>query len=227
MKKLLIIFLGLLLTTLLATPSLSGPTGLITIPTAEALSYKEFNLGFDYLYSKVSEDNDDWLYKLNLGTFENWELGIVGGQVPTEGVFLNVKYYLMSDDSTQPLSFAIGSEKLTSESDTSVYMIASKKLRPDLGFHFGFRAIFGNDALDPSFMTGVNYVLSDILELMTDINGQEDKYTINIGAELFILRDLAIRASITDIAQFYKNDTDDVDGVGSQIGIGITYTKFL
>ena len=227
MKKIILHLLLWASLAITAAPSINGPTGLITIPTAESLSYKEFNIGFDYLYSKVNEDNDDWVYKLNLGTFENWEFGVVGGQTPTEGVFLNVKYYLMSDSSTQPLSFAIGSEKLTSDSDTSIYMIASKKIRPDLGFHFGFRAIFGEEELDPSFMTGTNYIISDILEVMADVNGQEDNYTLNLGAQLFILRDLAIRATILDAAQFFESDEDDVDGIGTQIGLGFTYTKFL
>ena len=35
-----------------ATSSLSGPTGLVTIPTAEALKYKEFNVGYDYIVSE-------------------------------------------------------------------------------------------------------------------------------------------------------------------------------
>jgi len=226
MKRLLC--LGILLISLIhATPSIYGPTGLVTIPTAESLNYKEFNIGFDYLYSKVNEDYDSWLYKLNLGTFENWELGVVGGEVPTEGVYVNVKYYLMSDDSTQPLAFAIGSEKLTSSTETSIYMVASKKFRPDLGFHFGFRAIFGEEELDPNFMTGINYILSDVVEIMADISGQEDKYKVNVGAEVYLLRDLAIRAFVTDIAQFHKGDGDDIDGEGSLIGTGFSFTKFL
>src|SRR5688572_8932969 len=32
-----------------ATPTINGTTGLIRIPTAESLQYKEFNIGFDYL----------------------------------------------------------------------------------------------------------------------------------------------------------------------------------
>ena len=227
MKKIFLLFSLVLSTLIVASPTLYGPSGLVTIPTAEALKYKEFNLSVDNLWSKTNEDYDDWIYKVNLGTFENWEFGIVGGQVPTEGVFLNVKYYLMSDNSTQPLSFAIGSEKLTSTSDTSIYMVASKKFRPDLGFHFGFRAIFGEEALDPSFMTGVNYVFSDILEFMTDVNGQEDKYTVNASVQLYIIRDLAIRATITDLGQLYKTSSDDIEGIGTQLGLGFTYTKFL
>lgn len=227
MKKLYLSLFLFLSTLIVASPSLYGPSGLVTIPTAEALKYKEFNMSLDNLWSKTNEDYDDWIYKVNLGTFENWEFGIVGGQVPTEGVFLNVKYYLLSDNSTQPLSFAIGSEKLTSNSDTSIYMVASKKFRPDFGFHFGFKAIFGEEELDPSFMTGLNYVFSDILEFMADVSGQEDKYTFNAGVHLYIIRDLAIRAFITDIGQAYKTSDDEIDGIGTQLGIGFAYTKFL
>lgn len=90
----MVVFLCVFMTPISAAPTLYGPSGLITVPTAEALRFRELNIGVDYFMKDMDQqDLDQVYYKLNLGTFQNCELGLVGGTVPEEGVFVNVKYF--------------------------------------------------------------------------------------------------------------------------------------
>lgn len=203
---------------LFAASTIYGPTGLITVPTADSLRYKEFYFGFDYLLAN-QEDQDSYFYKSNLGTFENVEIGVVGGKVPTEGVFLNVKYYLMSDNSRLPLSIALGLQNLASNSDTSFYMVASKKFRVDWAGHIGFKAEFDSEELIPSIMGGTNYILNDQLELLADASGDGRVYTFNAAIQFYLLPSLMLRAAAIDIGQSTVP--------GTRAALGIAYSKFL
>ena len=82
------ILLGAVLTSIsLATSTISGPSGLISVPTAEALKYKEFNVSVDYNYSSLSEDNVDFFQDssraLKLNTSTENPNGYVCGSVDT------------------------------------------------------------------------------------------------------------------------------------------------
>ena len=62
MKKIIYGLLAIIALTIQATaaPTLKGPTGLIVVPTAESLKYKEFNVSIDYNYDPLV-DNLDWI----------------------------------------------------------------------------------------------------------------------------------------------------------------------
>ena len=217
---LFVILLGLS-TSLFSAPTVNGSTGLIIVPTAEALKYKEGNIALDFLSGQDEDGKSltEWVYKMNLGTFENWELGVVGGTTPTEGMYLNVKYYLIADDSRLPLSIAIGSQNLSSSESTDVYMVASKKLRHYLGVHMGFRAVFSPGDLDPNFMSCINFLAKEELEFLADIDGRQDVYTINIGSRYYFQNNVSMHVYILDIGQRIENNT--------KVAIGITMSKFL
>ena len=201
-----------------AASTIYGPTGLVTVPTAESLRYKEFYVGFDYLIAD-KEENDEWYYKANLGTFENVEIGVVGGSQPSEGMYLNLKYYLMSNTSRLPLSIAVGMENISSQDNTGFYMVASKKLRVDWGAHLGFKAIIESETVTPTIMGGTNYILNDQLELMVDASGDSSVYTLNGGINFYILPSLMLRAAVIDIGQSTI--------IGTRAVAGISYSKFL
>ena len=201
----------------MASPTINGPTGLVSMPTAESLKYKEFNIAYDQLFGSADSTRDEWFYKLNLGTFKNWEIGVVGGKVPTEGMYLNVKYYLLSDDAELPLAIAIGAENLSSTEKTDVYMVASKKLREDFGLHLGFKAIFDDTEVKPTVMAGINYMVSEQLEILGDINGDGETYLGNVGARYYINPNFSVRTYIIDVG----------DSNGTQFSIGASYSKFL
>ena len=176
MKRLLILGFVLTLYSLVsAFPSLYGPTGLVTIPTAKSLHYKEMSFSYDYFQS-VSQDEFSWKYSMNLGTFENLEVGIVGGQEPDEGVFVNVKYFVTDGNERLPLTFAVGFENLTSEFLTDFYLVVSKRLQPDLSLHGGFKAMF-SETIDPVVMFGVEYDYNKNFKILADMNGEQTNYT--------------------------------------------------
>ncbi len=123
------------------TPTIAGSTGVIRMPSADVLPYKNFNTGIDCGPVAFA---DKWtlLYKMNLGVFQGMELGAVGtddGQGGLkEGVFINMKYSLTTDTSPYPLLFAMGVENLTSKTLSDVYMVATRYLQNGSRFHFGF-----------------------------------------------------------------------------------------
>ncbi|MBG90543.1 MAG: hypothetical protein CL521_01860 [Actinobacteria bacterium] len=200
-----------------AVPTLTGSSGLIKVPTAEALQYKQFNIGID---SQVTDTGEmlTYSYKLGLGTFKNLEMSLIGGSTPKEGVFINAKYYLMSDTARLPLSIAIGAENLSSMSQTNIYMVASKKIRYDIGLHGGFKATI-NEEINPTIMGGINYLLLQQLELLADIDGNETAYAINTGVRFYLTPDIAFKASILDVFNTSPNEI--------QINAGVAISRYL
>lgn len=202
-----------------AASTIYGPSGLIEVPTAEALMYKEFNLSVDYLIPDKQGIDEQYFYKVNIGTFKGWELGIVGGSVPSEGVYVNVKYYLMSDNTRFPLSIAIGGERLSSRLNTKAYLVASKKFEGGLNFHFGFRADFTEEDVDASLMSGVEYFLNNQFSLIGDLTGEKDVYTGNIGVRFHIDNGFLVRAAVLDAL--------NSEGQGQVYTFGFSFSKFL
>ena len=98
-------------------------------------------------------------------------------------------------------------------------MVASKKFRPDLGVHMGFRAVFSPGDLDPNFMSGINFLAKEELEFLADIDGRQDVYTINIGSRYYFQNNVSMHVYILDIGQRIENNT--------KVAIGITMSKFL
>lgn len=219
MKKIIygLISIITLAVTLTAAPTIKGPTGLIVVPTAESLKYKEFNVSMDYNYDPLV-DKLDWFYKVNLGTFKNWELGIVGGVVPTEGVYVNAKYYLMSDNTRYPLSIALGFQGLSSLTESEVYLVASKKFQDGIRVHLGFTANFSKEEITPSVMGGLEYFLSNQTSILTDITGEEKIYLLNAGIRHEIFQDIYVRAAAIDIL----NENQDIT-----YSFGMSYSHFL
>ena len=206
-------------TTITAIPSLFGTTGLIGIPTAESLKYREMDISYDYVVGKTPE-LDDWYFRTNLGIFQNLEAGLTKGMVPNEGAFVNLKYFLMSDNSRFPLYIAIGFENLFSGSKTGVYMIATKKLRGGLDAHFGFTAqIVEANKINPSIMGGLNYYLTDSFVLLGDVKGEGESYLVNGGLRLHLNQRICISVSAVDIS--------DVNKKGIGWSVGTTITNFL
>lgn len=218
MKRFLIIFVVLMQTVFYADSNVYGPSGLVTMPTAQSLHYKEFNISYDYFANIDASDRNSWRYSLNLGTFENLEIGAVGGEVPEEGVFLNVKYFISEGSERLPLTFATGFENLTSKSDSAFYLVVSKTLDTDFHIHGGFKAIFAEE-LDPMVMAGANYQFDEKIEFLFDINGAEQVYHINLGSKYQLSDNLNLRLNVIDLFQ-----TSDE---GRFITLGLSTNKFL
>ncbi len=204
-----------------AGSSIYGPTGLLQMPTAEALQYKQFSVAGDYLFNSTSSDSlkDQFFYKVNLGTFKGWEVGVVGGTVPTEGVFVNAKYFLMSDAQRFPLSIALGFTNLGSSRDSGVYLVASQRFQGGIAGHFGFRASFKPAGLSSNIMAGAEYYWVDNLSILVETVGDDSKYPINAAARFYLNSELQFRVGILDIGNIRKN--------GTFIVAGLDFARFL
>ena len=221
----LIIMVSLsLFSTASALPNSSGATGLVTMPTADILKYKEYNIAFDYNFNLDDKTNSEYYYKFNVGALDNMELGFIGGTNPNEGVFLNLKWSLSANTGRFPLQMAVGLEKLTSQNQSDFYIVTSKKLRSDLGFHGGFKAIFDKQ-VQVGFMAGVDYSYSDSIFFLGDLSTSGDNiYSVNLSAFYKILfgesiDNIYLRGSIQNLLRSGPSN--------SYFNLGICYFNIL
>ncbi len=176
------------------TPAMNGPSGVVRIPSADVIPYKNFNLGGDYganIVSNMATGEASVFYKMNLGTFHGVEMGIVGGTEKTssklrEGVFVNMKLSLAADEDAYPLLLAIGIENLFSYTMTDVYMVATKYFQQGPKFTFGFMADFPNQKFRPLGMFGVEVpAAGNNLFLTGDLMAGETLFQLNAGARFY------------------------------------------
>ena len=202
----LILFLLLIMTNIYASPTIYGPTGLVEMPSAESIAYKQINFGIDYsVYNSKDSSENQVYYKFNLGSFENWELGVLGGSFIDEGVFVNLKYFLMTDQQENPLSIAVGVERVGSNSDLASYLVSSKRLDDGLNLHFGFKA-FLQDGLIAGAMLGGEYFTSDKMAFITDIIGEKNQsYVVNTGFRFYIENNITFRFYLMDLTKTKEN----------------------
>ena len=226
MKKIIIsiFMISCLVSNLYSTPTINGPTGLITVPTAEALKFREVNVGIDYFMKDIEDTTKDhYFYKLNLGTFQNCELGIIGGSFLEEGVLLNVKYFALNEEDRFPLALALGIENLSSKLNSSLYMVASKKFRGGFNGHVGFNANFKSEnessRIIPNMMGGIEYFFSDLISVMVDFKGDDDFYKINLGSNYHVSDFLVFNMHFLDVGS--------VSNTGSSLNIGCVISKFM
>jgi hypothetical protein len=190
-------------TLVFSSPTIFGPSGLIEMPSAQSMAYKQANVALDYAMNKNSDNgkSNDFYYKVNLGFFEHWELGILGGSFLDEGVFVNAKYFLMASSEERPLSIAAGMERLGSNSDMSVYLVTSKRFLGGLNGHFGFKAFIQNN-LFASAMLGVEYFSDEKVSFLADIAGERgNNYILNGGTRVYIDNDISLRIYLIDITK--------------------------
>ena len=177
----------------LPSPALNGPTGLVRIPNADVIPYKNYNLGADYgatLPSGGGSGESAVVYKMNLGTFHGIELGIVGGTENNssqlrEGVFVNMKLSLSTGDEPNPLLLALGVENLFSYTQTDVYMVATKYFTQGPKATFGFMADFPNNKFRPLGIAGIEAPVADTFILVGDLMAGETLFQVNAGAKLY------------------------------------------
>jgi len=173
-------------------PSLNGPTGIVRVPSAHVVPYKNFNVGIDYgtTITDFSTSEGTIRYKMNLGTFHGVEIGIVGGtkensQQLREGVFVNMKLALSTGEDPYPLLLAMGVENLFSYDQTDVYMVATKYLKQGPKLTFGFLADFLQNKFRPLGAAGIELPLGDTFIITSDLLAGETLFQANAGAQLY------------------------------------------
>ncbi|OGB89006.1 hypothetical protein A2625_04695 [candidate division WOR-1 bacterium RIFCSPHIGHO2_01_FULL_53_15] len=175
-------------------PAFNGPTGLVRVPSADIIPYKNFNIAADYgsVMAAGGTTSTEAIinYKMNLGAFHGLELGVIGGTDRStnklrEGVFVNMKLSLSTGDEPDPLLLALGVENLFSYTQTDVYMVATKYLKAGPQLTFGFMADFPNYKFRPLGVLGVNTALGDNLFLVADMMVGETLFQVNGGARFY------------------------------------------
>jgi len=228
----LVLFAGMFLSAvcyaqeIFPAPSLTGATGLVRMPSADVLPYKNFNIGLDY--GMNSDTNEQMLYyKMNLGTFQGLELGIVGGTsdsggVPREGVFINMKYSLAAGSYENPLLLAIGVENISSYSQTDVYMVATRKFTDGPKLHFGFMGDFPGEKFRPLGMFGLDIPLWDNMLVMTDVFAGETIFQLDVGLRYYLSSTFVLNISGLNITYDDQNPRESKDPKILMIGLAWT-----
>ncbi|MFA5839695.1 MAG: hypothetical protein WC890_03435 [Candidatus Margulisiibacteriota bacterium] len=203
MKSFSLIIIGLVLcfsllspagaiTNVFPSPCIGGETGLVRIPSADIVPYKNFNIGANF-GTKITSDSasvTSATYMMNIGIFNGMELGIVGGtELDTnqlrDGVYVNSKLSLSSGDEPYPMHLAIGVENLFSRTQADVYMVATKHFKQGFKLTFGFMGDFPDSRFRPLGMLGAETNLGSTLFVAGDMLLGETLSQVNAGVKLY------------------------------------------
>ena len=191
------------------SPTIVGSTGLVRVPTADVIPYKNFNLGLDF-GTNLEDSKTSLFYKMNIGTFQGLELGIVGGtnlqdDTIREGVFVNMKYSLSTDSGPHPLLLAIGVENLSSKTQTDVYMIATKFFEAGPTATFGFMGDFPGDKFRPLGILGLGFPLFQNIVVMGDLLAGEVLFQFNAGVRYYFNPIFALSVNALNVFENESN----------------------
>ena len=200
-------------------PTFNGYTGLIIVPTADALGMDEFNLGA--FSSDLSPRVET--YEVQYGLRDNLEVGAARIRAVGEGhnTVLMGKYLFRAETAGQA-GVAAGIFDPTDEVSSTAYVVMSKTLSPTGSiFEEEFTGIrgtigFGGGLLDGIFL-GASAGLGDRLLLMaelvkSDLN-DEGNHQFNFGARLNVGGGFRLHGA------FFDNFDD--------VGFGASYNKIL
>ncbi len=224
-----------------ASPSLKGPTGLMMMPTAEIIPFQKLEMAADSDLSKEKLEsrqlrypNRDYeelfsrsSYKINMGAFKNFELGVVGGTQPEEGMFLNAKYLLMLDTrDPYPLSLSVGTLDVGSKENASAYVVLSKPFEKEsfsmigltgrMNMHLGLKGML-HDKFESGLMVGLEYYPVDWLKVMTEFVEERHHSYFNAGIEWTLFEYVGLRFSALDIS----------DNRFSRFNAGVSFNFFM
>jgi len=208
------------------TPTITGSTGLIRMPTADVLPYKNINVGLDIGNNNIT-NKTSFMYKMNLGTFQGMELGFVGMDdsqgMAKEGVFVNMKYALSTDSSPYPLLLAIGVENLSSFTDSDVYMVATKYLKDGPKLHFGFMGDFPGKKFRPLGMFGFEFpFFLDDMYMQVDMFGGETLFQGDLGIRWYMNESFTWHANIVNMTATSDTPADQYkDPPSAYIGFSL------
>ena len=191
-----------------AEPSMMGYSGLLMVPTSDALGKGDYNVAIS---SGELSGWDDRAYIANVGLREGLEAGVWWWHPQQSGIMtssssasfgssketlLNIKYQF-DYGTAERASLAVGVSDVTDEIDTAVYFVASKNVGQPVGttidgkpislvtLHGGIGGGWIND-----FFFGLEARLADRLTLIAEhINDG-----VNVGGRLRLWRHLVVDA---------------------------------
>ncbi len=202
-----------------AIPSFRGYTGLMVVPTADALGKGDWNAGF--FYENVSNETINDVV-VNYGIAQGFELGIDRFRLTDEDdhqTLLNAKYRFVPETMNHP-AIAAGIADITDDIETTVYAVASKtlgcKVRVWRGetlsprIHVGF----GGGRLN-SLFAGVSFFVGNRVEVV----GEWDSKDVNAGIRWRVTPEFTIHAGGFNLT----DKSDDPFSTGASFGVGASY----
>jgi hypothetical protein len=204
--------MGMLVSCLWAAPSSMGVNGLINMPTAHSISPKEVDVGFNLVSSSTS-GLPSWTYYSNLGVFEGVELGFIGNNI-NEGVFINLKFFMISDkNSISPLRIAGGFTNISSHSKTDLYLVLSKSFSRQVAGHFGFSSNVRAANIKADVMFGMEMGLNHDTTLVADMVGADSSWNLSTGIRYKLSDEFQVNAYINDIGNNTVNKSSILVGM--------------
>jgi len=202
-----------------AIPSFRGYTGLMVVPTADALGKGDWNAGF--FYENVANETINDIV-VNYGMAQGLELGIDRFRLTDERdnhTLLNAKYRFVPETMAHT-AIAAGIADITDEIETTVYAVASKtigcKVRVWRGetlsprIHVGF----GGGRLNSMFAGGSAFVGNRV-----EIVAEWDSKDVNVGARFRITPEFTVH-----VGGFNLTDREgDPFSTGASFGVGASF----
>jgi hypothetical protein len=193
-----------------AAPSFFGYTGLVAIPTADALDKGEYSAaGFAIDLENGVDSN---VYTGNVGLAKLTEIGFA--RIKPDGApgetFVNAKHEFQLETDAHP-AIAAGVIDITGETESTAYVVISKSVRRGSGDQYGDIAAprlhvgVGGGQLN-GFFGGLSASLGARLLLMAEY----DSSNINFGARLAITKELRLHGAMLD---------------GDDLALGASFTK--
>jgi hypothetical protein len=181
-----------------ADPSYFGYSGLIKVPTAEALDDHGFNAAIFHIFFNDTATTE--IYTGNLGVADGVEVGLAVIRRDSGGddIFINGKYRFQSGSEGRP-AFAVGAIDMIGEVESTVYFTATQSFgrvyETAIGpLHAGELHVgFGGGQLDGPF-GGLSANVSPALKLMFEYDTED----FNLGARFRAGKQFRIDASLFD-----------------------------
>mgnify|MGYP000995002856 CR=1 FL=1 len=195
----LIIMAALLLpgTGVLAAPSLFGPTGLITIPTADVIQPGQFNVaGF--------MAGENYIVAINGAPIPSLEMGIGVREQGDSPGYLNAKLQVIPETRDFP-GIAVGALDIADSLQRKMYVVLSKNM-PDLGV----RAHLGIETPGDPLFAGVSKVLNTVsvnrpgekgLILQTILLGEVHGSDLSVGAQIRFTPNITLHLAYHDLQE--------------------------
>jgi hypothetical protein len=202
-----------------AIPSWRGYTGLMVVPSADALGRGEWNAGL-FLEDVDSGTINDVV--VNYGLAQGLEFGIDRFRLNDDSdhrTLLNAKYRFMPETIRYP-AIAVGISDIANDIETTVYAVASKSLGCDIRVWEGetltprVHVGFGGGRLSGLFAGATAYI-GNRVELMAEW----DSIDVNVGARFRITRNFTIHAG-----GFNLNDQVEEFSTGASFGVGASWS---
>lgn len=180
-----------------AQPSLIGPTGLLTVPTADVLGIMDWNVGATQVWADGGADES--VMFASLGLLPKLEIGV--SRFEPENVeaetLINAKLHLLSLPGQ--FSVAAGMIDVTDQVERSAYVVASHTLGAGVltphgqisepRVHFGI----GGGQFD-GLLAGISATVARKADVMAEYNGEE----FNVGVRWPLLPRVSVTVATLD-----------------------------